>query len=99
VKDIVSALVFAAATPAVSGVFNAGYGAQITINQLAGQVIALAGSASKILHGPKRPGDVQHSCASADKLLTSGWQPRHTLTAGLAATFQYFSANKRRLLR
>jgi len=90
VKDIVGALTFAAATPGVTGVFNAGYGAQITINQLAGQIIALAGSGSNILHQPVRPGDVKHSRASADKLHAAGWQPRHTLAEGLAATFQYF---------
>jgi UDP-glucose 4-epimerase len=35
VKDIVGALSFAVETPGVTGVFNAGYGGQITINELA----------------------------------------------------------------
>lgn len=90
VKDIVGALAYAAETPGVTGVFNAGYGGQITINRLAGQIIANAGTSSKILHAPARPGDVKHSRASADKLLASGWKPRHTLEQGLAATFESF---------
>jgi UDP-glucose 4-epimerase len=90
VKDIAGALTFAAETPGVTGVFNAGYGGQITINQLAGQLVANAGSSSKILHAPERPGDVKHSRASADKLLAAGWKPRHTLEEGLAATFESF---------
>ena len=90
VKDIVGALVFAAETPGVTGVFNAGYGGQMTINQLAGQLVAQAGTAAQILHGPERPGDVKHSRASVDKLLAEGWKPRHTLEEGLSATFQYF---------
>ncbi|MEI8037030.1 MAG: NAD-dependent epimerase/dehydratase family protein [Verrucomicrobiota bacterium] len=90
VKDIVGALTFAAETPGVSGVFNAGYGGQITINHLAGQVVANAGSRSQILHAPERTGDVKHSRASAERLLAAGWQPRHTLADGLAATFGYF---------
>jgi UDP-glucose 4-epimerase len=90
VKDIVGALVFAAETAGVTGVFNAGYGGQITINDLAAQIIANAGTSSKILHAPERPGDVKHSRASADRLLSAGWKPRHTLEEGLARTFDFF---------
>jgi UDP-glucose 4-epimerase len=92
VKDIVGALTFAAETPGVTGVFNAGYGGQITINRLAGQLVANAGSASKVLHAPERPGDVKHSRASADKLIAAGWKPQHTLKEGLDATFEYFKS-------
>ena len=49
VKDIVGALSFAVETPGVTGVFNAGYGGQITINELASGLIAAAGSTSKVL--------------------------------------------------
>jgi UDP-glucose 4-epimerase len=90
VKDIVGALAFAAENPAVTGVFNAGYGGQITINQLAAEIIATAGSGSRVIHAPERPGDVRHSRASADKLLAAGWRPQHTIEEGLAATFGFF---------
>jgi UDP-glucose 4-epimerase len=92
VKDIVGALSFAVETPGVTGVFNAGYGGQITINDLAGQVIANAGTTAQVLHAPERPGDVKHSRASADKLLAAGWKPQHTLDEGLAATFDFFKS-------
>jgi len=90
VKDIVGALAFAAETPAIHGVFNAGYGGQITINQLAARLITQAASGSQIRHAPTRPGDVKHSRASVERLMAAGWQPRHTLEDGLAATFDYF---------
>lgn len=90
VKDIVGALTFAVETPGVTGVFNAGYGGQITINKLANQIIANAGTSSKVLHAAERAGDVKHSRASADKLLAAGWKPKHTLEEGLAATFDFF---------
>jgi UDP-glucose 4-epimerase len=51
VKDIVGALAFAVETPGVTGVFNAGYGGQITINDLANGLVAAAGSSSSVLHG------------------------------------------------
>jgi UDP-glucose 4-epimerase len=90
VKDIVGALSFAAETPGVTGVFNAGYGGQMTINDLAGRIIASAESTSKIVHGPERAGDVRHSRSSAEKLRSAGWRPQHTLDDALAATLRFF---------
>ena len=90
VKDIVGALAFAAESPGVTGVFNAGYGGEVTINQLARELIEKAGSGSQIIHGPVRPGDVRHSRASAAKLRAAGWVPQYSLEAGLAATLESF---------
>lgn len=92
VKDIAGALAFAVETPGVTGVFNAGYGGQITINDLAKGLISAAGSSSKVLHAPERAGDVRHSRASATKLRDAGWLPRHTLEEGLATTLAFFGA-------
>jgi UDP-glucose 4-epimerase len=94
VKDIAGALSFAVETPGVSGVFNAGYGGQITINDLAERIISAASSSSVVLHGPERAGDVKHSRASADKLRAAGWDPRHSLEEGLRTTLEFF-ANRR----
>jgi UDP-glucose 4-epimerase len=94
VKDIAGALAFAVETPGVTGVFNAGYGGQITINDLADGLIKAAESSSKVLHAPERPGDVRHSRASADKLRAAGWVPRHSLDEGLAKTLEFFRARK-----
>jgi UDP-glucose 4-epimerase len=91
VKDIVGALSFAVETP--GGVFNAGYGGQITINDLANGLITAAASTSKVLHAPERAGDVRHSRASADKLRAAGWTPRHNLEEGLARTLEFFRTN------
>jgi UDP-glucose 4-epimerase len=90
VKDIAGALAFAVETPGVTGVFNAGYGGQITIEDLANGLVSAADSASKILHAPERAGDVRHSRASADKLRAAGWVPRHTLEEGLGVTLEFF---------
>ena len=90
VKDIVLALSFAVENPGVTGVFNVGYGGEITINDLANELIQTAGSASKVIHAAERAGDVRHSRASADKLRAAGWIPRHCLEDGLAETLDYF---------
>lgn len=86
VKDIVSALVFAASTPGVSGAYNCGYGQQMTIKDLTEQIIQATSSTSLIKYGPVRAGDVKHSCASVEKLKAAGWKPVSSLAAGLATT-------------
>lgn len=90
VKDIVDALAFAAETPAVLGTYNVGYGQQMTINELAREIIAAAGSSSKIQYLPERPGDVKHSRSNPQKLSRAGWRASHTLNEGLAATIESF---------
>ena len=86
VRDVVAANVFAAERPGLTGVFNVGYGTEITILALARKILALTGSKSAIRHAPARPGDVRHSCASVEKLLAAGFRPRGTLDSGLAET-------------
>jgi UDP-glucose 4-epimerase len=90
VKDIVGALAFAAETHGVSGVFNAGYGGQLTINRLAKDILSATGSSSPIEHGPERAGDVKHSRSSPQRLLDAGWTPRFTLEEGLRETIRFF---------
>ncbi|MGJ8642795.1 MAG: NAD-dependent epimerase/dehydratase family protein [Luteolibacter sp.] len=85
VKDIVSALVFASENP-ISGAFNAGYGTQMTINDLAQHIISLTGSSSEIQYLPVRAGDVRHSRSSVAKLFSAGWKPSFTLADALKST-------------
>lgn len=90
VKDIVGALVFAATNEDMHGTYNAGYGGQITINDLANNILASAQTESKIIYETERSGDVRHSRASSEKLRNAGWKPEYTLEEGLAATFDFF---------
>jgi len=90
VKDIVGALVHVASRPDVLGSFNVGYGASMTISELAAEILRLTGSSSSVIHLPVRPGDVRHSLASADKLRGTGWRPSHTLAEGLVKTVEWY---------
>ena len=92
VKDIVGGLTYVAEHPEVTGVYYVGYGGQITINDLANIIIDAAGSTSKVVHLPERPGDVKHSRSCADKLRNAGWTPKYTLEEGLKTTLEYFKS-------
>ncbi|HEU5081055.1 MAG TPA: NAD-dependent epimerase/dehydratase family protein [Opitutaceae bacterium] len=93
VKDIVAANVFAATTRGMTGSFNAGYGGQVTILELAQRIIALCGSRSTIQHTPTRAGDVRHSRADISKLRAAGFQPTGTLESGLSAMHEHLRAH------
>jgi UDP-glucose 4-epimerase len=93
VEDIVDALVFAATKDGLSGVFNAGYGGQITVLELAARVLALTGSRSPIRFAPERAGDVRHSRASIDRLRAAGWSPAGSLQQGLERTWAALRAS------
>jgi UDP-glucose 4-epimerase len=85
VKDIVAAILHVTLTPEITGVFNAGYGGAVTLNELAGFIVKEAGSATKIEHGPVRAGDVKHSRAAVDLLKSTGFKPTGRLEQGLRA--------------
>jgi UDP-glucose 4-epimerase len=94
VKDLVAAILHVMRHGAAGAVYNAGYGGQITINDLAREIIKLAASPSAIRHAPPRPGDVRHSRADITALAATGYAPSAGLAAGLAATLDYFKSRR-----
>ena len=90
VKDIAAANVFAATTPDLTGTYNAGYGSQITVLELAQRIIRLAESRSEIRYAAARAGDVRHSRAGVDALYAAGFRPVSSFNAGLAETMDNF---------
>lgn len=84
VEDVVAANLLAAETG--SGVANVACGGRITINDLAGEVIRLTGSTSRIEYHAPRAGDVKHSRGNAERLKTLGWSPKVSLEEGLRRT-------------
>ena len=90
VKDIAAALAHVAGRPDLHGTYNVGYGNSMTVNELAAQIVRLAGSSSKIVHLPERSGDVKHSRASIDKLLATGFRHVSSLERGLVETLAFF---------
>ena len=89
VRDIVAANVFAAtATPGLTGVYNVGYGQRTTVNGIVRTILAETGSRSPVRHAPARPGDVQHSVASVEKLRAAGFQTSGDLSSALRETIR-----------
>ncbi|MEY3812907.1 MAG: hypothetical protein RL495_854, partial [Verrucomicrobiota bacterium] len=90
VTDIVGALAYAGSSKDMSGTYNVGYGQGQSILALAQEIIRLTGSKSVIEHLPPRAGDVRHSVASTERILSAGWKPLSSVSSGLAETVDYF---------
>jgi UDP-glucose 4-epimerase len=91
VKDIVAANIFFAMRSHATGVFNVAYGQNITIKELAQNIVALTGSKAEIRHTSERAGDVKHSLAAIDKLRAAGFTPTSNLADGLKTTVDCFA--------
>ena len=91
VTDVVAANVFLSQTPELTGVYNVAHGNRQTINEVAQKIIKLTGSKSEIEYLPPRSGDIQHSMASVDKILTNGFKPACSVDEGLTQTIDYFA--------
>lgn len=83
VKDIVAAIMHVTLTPGITGVYNAGYGGCVTLNDLARLILKEAKTKSAIAYGPVRAGDLKHSRAAVDLLLKTGFKPLNSLEQGI----------------
>jgi UDP-glucose 4-epimerase len=94
VKDIVAANAYLAEHEPYTGVYNVAYGKRQTINDIAKKIIELTGSSSEIRYALPRAGDVKHSQASIDKIVSTGFKPGASFDEGLKKTIEFFSQNK-----
>ncbi len=88
-KDIVAANVYFAMND-YTGVYNVAYGKKITINNLIEMIKELTNSNSNVVYNPERLGDVKHSMASIEKLISCGFSPTSNFKDGLDKTIEYF---------
>ena len=91
IDDMVDAfLIMGSDRKAIGEVVNFGSGKDVSINELAGLIIKLSGSKSKIVHVEKRLAEVDRlicDYSKAKKLF--GWEPKVGLEEGLKRNIEY----------
>ena len=100
VGDVVAAIADALRTPdrlAVEGLdgpaYNISTGEEVSVNDLAGRMSALASSTGEVTHAPAREGDVGRSALDPTKAhRVFGWRAAVSLDAGLETTVGWFAA-------
>jgi len=88
VKDVVGANLHARTAPA--GVYNVGNNSTTVIQKLAEKIISLTESKSRLINVPERPGEVKHSRASIEKIISTGWHPSFPFDEALEKTIEYY---------
>jgi len=84
VHDVVQANLKAAENVGISGAFNIGSGARITINALVELLGAAVGKPAQVRYGPPRAGDVRHSLADISASAAAfGYKPVVDIASGL----------------
>ena len=96
IEDVVSANLLALQSPNSKGQFyNVGGGSRISIDALADSIIELTNSKSIKEYRDPRPGDVQDSLASLDKIGKDiGYKPKWTIREGLVKTIEWMNSSQ-----
>lgn len=90
VHDCAEALVFMLQHYSGSEPINVGYGADITILELAELVGGIVGFEGRIRHDLSRPDGTPRKLLDSGRLRALGWAPSIDLQAGIADTYQWF---------
>jgi UDP-glucose 4-epimerase len=94
VADVVSATLAAAGQS--GGVFNVGTGNETSVLELYERIQRAAGIEREPEFAPHRPGELERSVLDPSRVRRElGWEPRHSLDEGLAATWAYISGQRR----
>jgi UDP-glucose 4-epimerase len=74
-------------------VLNAANGIATSINEIAQDIIKIAGSKSTISYAKERSGDIKHSLADISQISKLGFKPKYTMNEGLEKTIEWFRAH------
>jgi GDP-L-fucose synthase len=90
VDDCADALVLLLKTYSAARHINVGSGRDISIGDLAREVANVVGFKGEISFDHTKPDGMPRKLMSADQLRAMGWNPRISLTEGLADTYSWF---------
>jgi GDP-L-fucose synthase len=69
---------------------NVGFGADITISELAAEIAKVVDYSGKIEFDLTKPDGPSQKCINSSKLNQLGWKPQHDLQSGLMKTYLDF---------
>ncbi|MBI3315882.1 MAG: NAD-dependent epimerase/dehydratase family protein [Candidatus Omnitrophica bacterium] len=97
VEDVVRALLMIWGDPKAYGkVYNLGCGKATSVTTLVERLLKLSGSSLKPVHGPRRPGDPERTCAAVALIRKElGWKPRVSLDEGLTKVVSWAQKEKK----
>lgn len=92
VDDMADACVFLMENGVEAGLFNVGMGEDVTIRELAQEIMRAVGLHGEIVCDLTQPDGTPRKLLSVERLRTLGWQPKTSLTDGIRKTYASFLA-------
>ena len=89
VEDVINACILSL-TNKINGTFNIGTAQQISIKDLAKEILKITSSKSVIKYSNNREGEVVKSALNFQKISSYGWCPQTNLELGLIETCRWF---------
>jgi GDP-L-fucose synthase len=74
----------------LTGLYNVGYGEELTIADLAGIVARTVGYAGEIIWDRSKPDGTPRKLLDSSRLAATGWRPRIGLEEGIKSTYRWF---------
>jgi GDP-L-fucose synthase len=76
------------------GLYNVGYGSDITIRALAELIARVVGYEGSVVWDTERPDGTPRKLLDSSRMLGIGWKPRIALEDGIRSTYQWFLENE-----
>jgi len=99
VDDLADACVFLMQHYSDEAPLNVGWGKDVSIAELAQLVADTVGFKGEVRFDRSKPDGTPRKLLDTSRLSALGWQPKITLAAGLASTYEWFCAHQQHLRR
>ena len=93
VDDLANACIFIMEKGINEGVYNVGYGSDISIRDLASLIAKIIKFDGEIIFDNKMPDGTFRKLLDSTKINNLGWEAKISLDAGILKTYKYFSEN------
>jgi GDP-L-fucose synthase len=93
VDDLAKAVVFMMEGETTDNLYNVGYGADISIKELALLIQQIVGHKGEIVWDASKPDGTPKKLMDNSKIMDLGWKPEVDLSSGIANTYDWFLSN------
>ncbi|HEY4974976.1 MAG TPA: GDP-L-fucose synthase [Steroidobacteraceae bacterium] len=97
VDDLADACVFLMQKYSDEAPLNLGWGSDVSIAELASLVAETVGFKGEVRFDRSKPDGMPRKLLDTARMSALGWQPKITLAAGLASTYEWFCAHQKHL--
>ena len=93
VDDLADACVFLMQNYSSPDIVNVGWGKDISIGELADLISGVVGFRGQLEFDPSKPDGTPRKLLDTSRMTALGWQPKITLKAGIASTYDWYRSN------